>query len=73
MSLSNIKGLRTADPEKVQCRYCENAIKGGICKGTCKVFDDIENNRKPDEVYFDNAPCPKFIKGEDLIKYEVEI
>lgn len=73
MSLSSMKGIRTADPEQIACRNCKNAIRGAICKGTCKKYNEINNNRKPEDVYFDNAPCPKYEKGEDLLKYEIQI
>jgi hypothetical protein len=73
MSLSNLIGLRTTDEEKIVCRNCEYAIKGGIGKATCKKFDGKKNNYKSENVCFNNAPCPEYKKGENLIKYEVEI
>jgi hypothetical protein len=64
-----MKGLRTPAAEKIACRNCTNAEKGGVCKSICKAFPE----GKPSEVLFDNAPCPKHEKGEDLLEYEIEI
>ncbi|WP_414150315.1 hypothetical protein ACIZ62_12895 [Acetobacterium carbinolicum] len=68
MSLSNMIGLRRSNAEKIHCRTCKHAEKSHICRGRCEIFE-----HKPDDVYFDNAPCPKYEKGEDLLKYEIEI
>ena len=61
-------GFRMPDGNKIACRTCQNAIKSGICKVACKVYDI-----KPKAVCFDNAPCPKYEKGEDLLPYEIQI
>ncbi|MEO1815327.1 MAG: hypothetical protein ABGU93_07060 [Acetobacterium sp.] len=68
MSLSNMIGLRKANEEKMHCRTCRHAQKGHIGWGRCEVYED-----KPDDVYFDNAQCPKYEEGEDLLKYEIVI
>lgn len=69
MSLSSMVGVRIPVAEKIACRDCENAKKGGICQSRCKAYPD----GKPSEVLFDNAPCPEHKRGEDLLQYEIEI
>ena len=64
-------GMRTGDVEKMQCRHCKYAEKEHIGRGKCEQYPDGKG--KPFEVYFDNAPCPKFEEGEDLLPYEIEI
>ena len=62
-------GIQRCDPEKVACRTCKNALNGGIAKAICRVYDG-SNGVKPDDVYFENAPCKAYIEGEDLLDYE---
>ncbi len=64
-------GMRTCDELKMCCRTCIFAEKEHIGWGVCKKYP--EGIRKPREVYFDNAPCPKYEEGEDLLPYEIEI
>lgn len=64
-------GIRICNEEKMQCRYCKHAEKEHIGRGYCKMYP--EGTYKPDDVYFDNALCPKFEKGEDLLPYEIQI
>lgn len=46
--------------ETIPCRFCRFAPKGRYALAACDKFDD-----KPDEVYFDSAPCPLFEEGHD--------
>ncbi len=46
-----------AKPLKLKCLFCKK-IDTRPCVGTCKVFPDRQG--KPDNIYFDNAPCPHF-------------
>mgnify|MGYP007128600336 CR=1 FL=1 len=62
-------GMRTCDVEKMQCRTCVYAEKEHIGKAECEAYPE----GKPDDVYFDNASCPKYKKGEDLLPYEIQI
>lgn len=71
MSLSNMNGLRHGDEQKIPCRKCANAQKGKILNARCLAYPNEKG--KPDEVYFDNKPCPKFKSGEDLLPYEIKI
>lgn len=71
MSLSNMIGMRRCDEEQMQCRYCQFAEKEHIGRSYCISYP--KDIRKPDDVYFDNAPCPKFKEGEDLLLYEIQI
>lgn len=64
-------GMQRCDEEKMQCRFCRFAEKEHIGRGYCVCYP--EPKRKPDDVYFDNAPCPKFERGEDLLPYEIRI
>ena len=63
MSKPNVK--------EMPCRTCCHAAKGGIAKAVCAVYDQIDINRKPKGVYFENEPCPRYEKGEDLLQYEL--
>lgn len=69
MSLSNMIGLRRGDEKLIPCRTCTNAEKEHILRAKCHAYPE----GKPDDVYFDNAPCPRYKRGEDLLKYEIEI
>ena len=71
MSLSNMTGLRRCNEEKVPCRFCKHAEKEHIGRGYCAMYP--ESIRKPRDVYFDNASCPKFERGEDLLPFEIPI
>lgn len=62
-------GMRTSDEEKIACRFCKHAEREHIGRCTCRKYPEW----KPDNVMFDNAPCPKFERGEDLLPYEIEI
>jgi len=64
-------GMQSCNEEKMQCRFCKHAEKEHIGRGYCEEYP--EEIRKPRDVYYDNAPCPKFEKGEDLLKYEIQI
>lgn len=64
-------GFIIPDVEKIACRYCVIAEKEHIARYYCSEYPEPEG--KPSEVMFDNAPCPKFKKGEDLLPYEIEI
>ncbi|MCL2634113.1 MAG: hypothetical protein FWD34_06320 [Oscillospiraceae bacterium] len=64
-------GIIRCDVEKVPCRTCKNALKGGIGKATCLAYPDVMENRKPDEVYFENKSCEHFKQGEDLLPFEI--
>ena len=66
MSLSNMKGLVFPDANKIQCRSCKNSMQGEILNIRCKEFPV----RKPSNVYFEYAKCPKYEEGEDLLEYE---
>ncbi len=50
MSLDNdgMIGLRTYDENTIPCRDCVHAIKGGIGKGFCRMYE-----LKPLDVYFE--------------------
>lgn len=61
-------GMRICDVTKMACRNCKFATKEHIGGSGCAQYQD-----KPDDVYFDNAPCPKFGQGEDLLPYEIQI
>ena len=71
MSLSNVIGLRRGNKKTIPCRTCLNAKKGQILSARCRAYPNDKG--KPDEVYFDNAPCPRYKAGEDLLPYEIEI
>ncbi len=60
--------MRRCDEEKMKCRFCAHAEKQHIGAGRCEEYPDEKG--KPRDVYFDNAPCPKFKEGEDLLPYE---
>jgi hypothetical protein len=64
-------GWKRANARELPCRTCKNAFPGGIAKATCEVFNDIYTNAKPENVYFENEPCPKYEQGEDLISKEL--
>lgn len=64
-------GMRTCDTEKMVCRYCKHAEKEHIGRGYCEEYPEPKG--KPRDVYIDNAPCPKFEQGEDLLPYEIQI
>lgn len=64
-------GMRRCNEEKMQCRTCAHAEKEHIGKARCEAYPDGAG--KPDDVYFDNAPCPKYKQGEDLLPFEIQI
>ena len=64
-------GIRKCDEAKMKCCFCRFAEKEHIGRGHCEKYPEAV--RKPRDVYFDNAPCPKFEQGEDLLPYEIEI
>ena len=64
-------GMRMPDVNKIACRFCGHAEKEHIARAHCKEYP--EGVWKPKEVCFDNAPCPKFKEGEDLLPYEIQI
>ena len=64
-------GILRCDVEKVACRTCKNAFKGGVGKATCRAYDDVMDNAKPDAVYFENASCEHYLEGEDLLPFEI--
>lgn len=64
-------GIQRCNEEKMACRFCEHAEKEHIGRGSCDVYPEPKG--KPNDVYFDNAPCPKFERGEDLLPYEIVI
>lgn len=68
-NLRPMAGMRTCNEEEIHCRFCQSAERERIGRGTCKEYPD----GKPDDVYFDNANCPKFKRGEDLLPYEIVI
>jgi hypothetical protein len=45
------------------------AEKEHIGRGKCEKYP----GGKPDKVYFENAPCPAFREGEDLLPHEIVI
>jgi len=49
--------FRTVNTEKVACRYCRWAELGNMKLYNCDEYPD----GKPDDVYYDNAECPKFL------------
>ena len=61
-------GIKTSDENKIACRFCRFATKGYLDDGGCKKYDI-----KPHDVYFENAPCPEFEEGEDLLPYQIQI
>ena len=69
MGLDDIKGINIPDVEKVNCRDCLNAMKGKILYSRCKAYPE----RKPKDVYYFYANCPKYEQGEDLLKFEIQI
>ena len=69
MDKDEVLRIVTCDEEKMACRYCRFAEKEHIGRGYCSQYP----KRKPHDIYFDNAPCPKFKRGEDLLPYEIEI
>lgn len=64
------------DPDKIACRDClyrdrdeinlgDVVIKCGITKGYCDIFPEGgEDNGKPLDVLFQNAPCPEYVKDK---------
>lgn len=64
-------GMRMPNAEKIACRFCRHEEKGKIGMLRCSAFPSDAG--KPKAVLFDNASCPKFEKGEDLLPYEIEI
>lgn len=63
MSLSDrnpMTGIRSCDPVTIPCRYCDRAKNGHYTSAECEVFED-----KPDNVYFENAPCPHYSEAWD--------
>lgn len=65
MDKNEVLRMQGHDELKIACRFCVYCYKGHIGNSSCMKYDRI-----PNEVYFDNAPCPKFEKGEDLLPYE---
>jgi hypothetical protein len=66
-------GWKRPDVRALPCRTCKNAYPGGIAKATCKVYNDVDTNSKPQNVYYENEPCPNYEEGEDLISEELLI
>lgn len=64
-------GMRRCNEEKMACRFCAYAEKEHIGRCYCAKYPD--GIYKPNDVYFENAPCPKFKQGEDLLPYEIQI
>jgi hypothetical protein len=64
-------GWLKPNARKLPCRTCQNAIPGGIAKAICKVYNHVETNAKPEDVYFKNEPCPHYLQGEDLLSHEL--
>lgn len=64
-------GMTIPNAEKIACRTCRFAEKEHICLARCVKYPDEPG--KPDDVCFDNAPCPEYEEGEDLLPYEIEI
>ena len=64
-------GMQTCNAKKIACRFCKHAEKEHIGCWCCECYPD--GHGKPDSVCFDNAPCPKFETGEDLLPYEIQI
>jgi len=67
--LRPMTGMRSCDEKKMQCRFCAFAEREHIGRGKCEKYPD----GKPDDVYFQNADCQRFKRGEDLLPYEIEI
>ena len=49
--------VRTCDENTIPCKDCFWGKLGGALKYSCAEF-----KQKPDEVYFESQPCPKFRK-----------
>lgn len=64
-------GMRTCNEELMQCRTCAYAEKEHIGRGYCSQYPDPKG--KPRDVYIENASCPKYKEGEDLLPYEIQI
>lgn len=64
-------GMRIPDVETIACRTCKFAEKEHIIRAWCQKYPD--GTYKPKEVCFENASCPKYEKGEDLLPYEIQI
>lgn len=65
--IDSFKYMNRCDEEKMQCRYCKFAQKEHIGWSHCVQYP-VD---KPDDVYFENAPCPKFEQGIDLLPFEL--
>lgn len=64
-------GIRRGNELIIPCRFCAYAQKEKILNAWCMAYPTGKG--KPDMVYFDNKPCPKFKAGEDLLPYELQI
>lgn len=64
-------GMRSCNEEKMACRFCTHAEKEHIGRGYCSEYP--KGIYKPRDVYIENAPCPNFKRGEDLLPYEIQI
>lgn len=64
-------GMRRCNEKKMACRFCAHAEKEHIGRCYCTEYPD--GIYKRNDVYFENAPCPKFKQGEDLLPYEIQI
>jgi hypothetical protein len=64
-------GWKKPNARKLPCRTCRNAYPGGIAKATCLVYTDVDNNAKPENVYYENEMCPHYEEGEDLLPREL--
>lgn len=64
-------GMQTCNEEKMACRFCIFAEREHIGRCYCVAYPD--GVYKPHDVYFQNASCPKFKQGEDLLPYEIQI
>ena len=70
-SSSNMIGMRHGNERIIPCRIDAYAQKGKILNAWCMAYPTGKG--KPDMVYFDNKPCPKFKAWEDLLQYELQI
>lgn len=66
-----IVGMKKCDEKNMVCRYCTHAEKEHIGRCYCTEYPD--GVYKPNKVMFNNAKCPRFERGEDLLPYEIEI
>ncbi|MCH1984173.1 hypothetical protein MCG98_16525 [Ruminococcus sp. OA3] len=64
-------GMKMPDAKTVKCRTCKSAEKEHICRAWCVKYP--KGVYKPHDVCFENADCPEYERGEDLLPYEIEV